>query len=276
MNRHRQRRRVLPHLNRVEGSARQIYPEVVDVLATVGSIEIGGSAAKRVTLTEKAYERLGIETGKVGKETIIRKQIVGGLLVPPVKKLPDLKPAVGLFGGFGFTPAAKPVAKPAKKAPAGSVWVLVTLSWAEVERLAKDKPARLYPLETRDNWKKEISALPSGLPPLDDMKRSMVWVYYVVPGKDHGLKPNTRVRVELELSGSKETHKVVPYGAVYYDGKGDAWVYVNGKPLVFERQRVDVERVEGDLAVLSEGPPVGTTVVTVGVAMLFGAEVFGK
>jgi hypothetical protein len=46
--------------------------------------------------------------------------------------------------------------------------------------------------------------------------------------------------------------------------------------LTFERQRIGVERVTGDLAVLSEGPPVGTSVVTVGAALLYGAEIFRK
>jgi hypothetical protein len=78
------------------------------------------------------------------------------------------------------------------------------------------------------------------------------------------------------MSGSNERKKVVPYGSVYYDAKGAAWIYVNTKPLVFERQRVGVERVVGDLAVLSDGPPVGTPVVTVGAALLYGTEIFGK
>ncbi len=47
-------------------------------------------------------------------------------------------------------------------------------------------------------------------------------------------------------------------------------------PLVFERQRIDVERIAGERALLHDGPAVGTTVVTVGAAMLFGTEVFGK
>ncbi|MGH8846135.1 MAG: hypothetical protein ACREXQ_02675, partial [Polaromonas sp.] len=101
-------------------------------------------------------------------------------------------------------------------------------------------------------------------------------VYYVVPGKDHGLTVNTRMRVELQLSGSEEKQKVVPYSAVYYDAKGNAWVYVNGTPLTYERQRIAVERVVGDLAILSAGPSVGTPVVTVGAALLYGAEIFGK
>jgi hypothetical protein len=53
-------------------------------------------------------------------------------------------------------------------------------------------------------------------------------------------------------------------------------VYVNTKPLVFERQRISVERIVGDLAVVSKGPDVGTPIVTVGAPLLYGAEVFGK
>jgi hypothetical protein len=84
------------------------------------------------------------------------------------------------------------------------------------------------------------------------------------------------MRVELQLSGDADARTVVPYGAVYYDAKGAAWVYVRTAPLTFERQRVGVERVVGDLAVLAEGPPIQTPVVTVGAAMLYGVEVFGK
>jgi hypothetical protein len=104
----------------------------------------------------------------------------------------------------------------------------------------------------------------------------MLMLYYVVPGKDHSLKRNDRVRVELQVAGSDEKQKVVPYSAVYNDAKGAAWVYVNTKPLTFERQRIGIERVVGDLAVLSEGPSVGTPVVTVGASLLYGAEIFGK
>ena len=98
----------------------------------------------------------------------------------------------------------------------------------------------------------------------------------MVPGKDHGLALHDRMRVELVLAGGITRQKVVPYGAVYYDAKGTPWVYVNTKPLTYERRPVRVERIVGDVAVLSEGPDVGTPVVSVGAALLFGAEIFGK
>ena len=97
-----------------------------------------------------------------------------------------------------------------------------------------------------------------------------------MPRKDHGLTLNERVRVELHLAGGSEKKKVVPYSAVYYDATGNTWVYVNPEPLVFERQKIVIDHIMGDLAVLSDGQPSGTTVVTVGAALLYGAEVVFK
>jgi hypothetical protein len=287
---------------------------------------IPGSTTKRVILTAKSAQRLGIETGVVGEESIPRKQMVSGLIVNPVDKQPEQKPGGGTFGGFGQTgaatpktdkgsvsPAKMPAGMPAgfqklvadastlqQSAPAlrpvagspnralaapaattasaqGDAWVQVTLSPGELERLTKDKPARLLALSTRDKLHNDLFAQPTGMVPVEDTKRSMLTVYYVVPGQqDHGLTLNSRVRVELPFAGNEEKQKNVPYSAVYYDGKGTPWVYVNTKPLTYERQRIGVDRVVGDLAVLSEGPPVGTPIVTVGASLLFGTEIFGK
>ena len=64
----------------------------------------------------------------------------------------------------------------------------------------------------------------------------------------------------------------VPYAAVLYDAQGATWVYVNPEQLVFVRTQVKIDRIDGDVALLLEGPPSGTWVVTVGLAELFGAE----
>ncbi len=65
---------------------------------------------------------------------------------------------------------------------------------------------------------------------------------------------------------------VVPYAAVLYDAQGDTWVYASPESLRFVRHPIQVNYVDGDLAVLSSGPPTGTMVVTVGALQLFGAE----
>jgi len=75
---------------------------------------------------------------------------------------------------------------------------------------------------------------------------------------------------EMVVGGAKR--KVVPYAAVLYDPRGETWVYTSPEPLVFVRHRIHVEYIRGDRAVLSQGPPAGTAVVTVGAAELFGAE----
>jgi hypothetical protein len=246
--------------------------------STVVTIEkIPGKEAPRVILSAKAAERLGIETGKVSEMAVVRKQMVSGLVVPRIEEQPKPKPAGGVFGSFRRIAAPhEPDTSRAILPAAGDLWVLVAVSPGEWTNLAKDKPVRLLPLATRDKFKKEVWAQPLGMEPIEDLKRSMLSLYYVVPGKDHGLTVNNRVRVELQLGGGAQKRKVVPYSAVYYDGRGAAWVYVNTQPLTYERQRIGVERIEGDLAVLSDGPAVGTQVVTVGAPMLHGTEIFKK
>jgi hypothetical protein len=104
----------------------------------------------------------------------------------------------------------------------------------------------------------------------------MLTLFYIAASEGSGLVPGDRVRVEVQFEGGTGVHKVVPYSAVYYDAKGDAWVYVNTAPLAFMRERITVERVVGDYALLSSGPQLGTKVASVGAALLYGAEVFGK
>jgi hypothetical protein len=65
---------------------------------------------------------------------------------------------------------------------------------------------------------------------------------------------------------------VVPYSAVLYDARGDTWVYTSPEALVFVRQRVSVDRIDGDRVILTDGPPAGVAFVTVGGAELLAAE----
>lgn len=65
---------------------------------------------------------------------------------------------------------------------------------------------------------------------------------------------------------------VVPFAAVFWDANGQAWTYTSPANLVFVRAPITVTRVDGDQALLADGPPAGTTVVTVGVAELYGTE----
>ena len=77
---------------------------------------------------------------------------------------------------------------------------------------------------------------------------------------------------EVERFGGETARKVVDYAAVVYEPKGDTAVYTNPEPLVFVRTPVKVDSIDGDLAVLADGPPAGTAVVIVGTAELLGME----
>ena len=75
---------------------------------------------------------------------------------------------------------------------------------------------------------------------------------------------------ETEVNGTLRS--VAPYAAILYDTQGNTWVYTNSEQFVFLRQHVVVDHIDGDLAVLSDGPKAGTMVVTVGAEELFGSE----
>ena len=65
---------------------------------------------------------------------------------------------------------------------------------------------------------------------------------------------------------------VVPYAAVIYDTEGNTWVYTNPAPLTFVRAAIVIDRIEGDQVFLSKGLETEVSVVTVGVAEIYGAE----
>ncbi len=98
--------------------------------------------------------------------------------------------------------------------------------------------------------------------------------------QDSGLKQLTlsakaaeRLGLETAPVAGSGSALSVPYAAVIYDAQGDTWSYVNTEPLVFLRAQITVEEIDGNTAVLSAGPEVGTPVVTTGAAELYGAEI---
>jgi hypothetical protein len=72
--------------------------------------------------------------------------------------------------------------------------------------------------------------------------------------------------------GAEPPMTIMPYSALVYDTEGRTWAYTSSDPLTFVRAALTVERIEGDEVFFREGPPVGTAVVTVGAAELYGTE----
>ncbi len=85
-------------------------------------------------------------------------------------------------------------------------------------------------------------------------------------------------RIDLQTDSVREevvrgsARKVVPYSSLLYDPQGRTWVYTSPGPRIFVRKQIDVDFIEGDRVALRSGPPLGTTVASVGVAELYGAE----
>jgi len=209
---------------------------------------IEGEDVSRVILSARAAERLDIQTAPVRVERVVRKWVVGGeVMAVPTN---------------GVTP---PTEAPVRTA----VWVRVALSEGELNRMDRGEPARILPLARDHEGPGATAQAVAGLAVNDPEAASEV-LYYAVDGPINGLTPGQRVRVELVRSASRRS--IIPYAALIYDMNGDTWTYTNLEPLVFVRHRVIVDYVDGDQAVLLDGPPVGTEVVTIGAPELFGVE----
>jgi hypothetical protein len=85
-------------------------------------------------------------------------------------------------------------------------------------------------------------------------------------------KAAARLDIQTGQVADSAGRMVTPYSSVMYDIGGGTWVYTVPKPLTYLRHSVVVDTISGDKAYLREGPPLGTSVVTVGVAELFGTE----
>lgn len=104
-----------------------------------------------------------------------------------------------------------------------------------------------------------------------------------VKGSDHPIVTLTKkgadqIGLKTEEIKAAGADLAVPYAAVLYDAHGgQPYVFAQEKGLSFRRHDITVTRVEGDTAISSSGPPVGTAVVTVGTPQVHGAELeFGE
>ena len=57
-----------------------------------------------------------------------------------------------------------------------------------------------------------------------------------------------------------------------YDADGETYTYTAPEPRTYVRQKIVIDHVDGDSVMLSDGPPAGTEVVTVGAAEVYGSE----
>lgn len=155
------------------------------------------------------------------------------------------------------------------------LWVRVPVYVGDVRDIAADQPAEAGDLAWRAG-QPSIPVQPIAAPPTATALSSTIDLYYQMPDPNSKFRPNQRVSVRLPLSG-QVSQRVIPWSAVIHDINGGSWVYEKSGDHKFVRRRVQVKNVVGPLAVLDQGPPVGTEIVITGVAEVFGTEFgFGK
>jgi hypothetical protein len=89
------------------------------------------------------------------------------------------------------------------------------------------------------------------------------------------LTPQAVKRVGIQTAAIAQAAKgetSIPYSAVLYDADGKTFAYKTVKPRTYVRAYVTVADIKGSSALLSAGPPAGTTIVTVGAPELYGTE----
>lgn len=88
----------------------------------------------------------------------------------------------------------------------------------------------------------------------------------------------TRLGVKIDtvattaVIGADRPTTSVPYSALIYDVNGITWIFEEVEPRSFLRKRVDVQIVNGETVIMTNGPPVGSRIVIVGAAVLYGTE----
>jgi hypothetical protein len=231
-------------------------------------IELQNSSAKRVVLDWSDVSRIGVQTVPVREENVVRRVVVLG-------KVEDEPTGNAATDAGDLAPAAATTLAQNDVTSIDDVQIRVLLDKNPADDA--DDDAGQYD----DEDDAEIVA------PGDDdedeqpvrAKRVLIQgatapntLYFKVKSGTQGLQAGQSVGVRLAEPGSNTPKKVVPYSAILYDLTGDTWVYTNPEPSVFVRERVAIERIDEDLAVLNTGPAVGTQVVTIGAAELYGAE----
>jgi hypothetical protein len=88
------------------------------------------------------------------------------------------------------------------------------------------------------------------------------------------LSDDTAARIDLQTATVRPAGRgtAVPHTALIYNPDGDVFVYTRPEPQTYVRAPVKVRHVEAAEALLSDGPPAGTVVVTAGAAELLATE----
>lgn len=242
--------------------------------ATVEAIP--GSDLKRLTLTPKAAERLDIQTVPLREEKVRRRIVVlGEVLEQPVGQSPGTGSEA--VNTMGVPQSAQFSGKGSQDSIGSPFRVRILLDDDDEDDLGEDDlddddDAEVLAPDDDDDDDNDDEPLIARRVVLASSNGSSDVLYFKVKSGARGLRAGQHVGVRLIEPGSDTLKKVVPYSAIIYDVHGAIWVYTSPEPLVFVRHGVTIDHIDQEMAVLQDGPDVGTPIVTVGAAALLGTE----
>ncbi|MEZ4585474.1 MAG: hypothetical protein R2909_03620 [Gemmatimonadales bacterium] len=148
------------------------------------------------------------------------------------------------------------------------LWVRVPLYAGDRRQVAPGEAALVTALG--EGAGTPVRATPVTGPPAADPGSASVDLFYALAAG--GFRPGERVTVALPLAGRADSTPTVPLSAIVYDAQGGTWVYERIDSLQLraapggrgpDRRRARRPRAR---------PALGTLVVSVGAAELFGTE----
>jgi multidrug efflux pump subunit AcrA (membrane-fusion protein) len=152
------------------------------------------------------------------------------------------------------------------------LWVRVPLYAGDEGRIEKGGAAVIQNLSGGSGNTIRAKAVTG--PQTSDPLATSIDLYYEIDNSKGDLRPGQKVSVTLPFSGTR-SGIIIPFSAIVYDIQGGTWVYTNPSPNTYVRQRVELQTVIDNKAVMTRGPKAGTKIVTVGAAELFGTEFGG-
>ncbi len=150
------------------------------------------------------------------------------------------------------------------------VWVRVAVYAGDLAKLDTHKEALISILGDSLN-STSMKALPIKAPPSANAAAATLDVFYKLSNRDGAFRLGQRVKVGIPMQANA-SELTLPWSAIVYDIEGGTWVYQQIAPLVYQRRRVQVQRVVDNLAAVSGDITEGSNVVITGVAELFGTE----
>ena len=158
-----------------------------------------------------------------------------------------------------------------------SLWIRVPVYVGQLREIDIGQSATIREFGRTDLSKGE-TVTPIIAPPSANPTAATVDLFYELKSPEAWIRPGHKVAVTIPLHDNASC-RVVPWSAVVFDIYGGSWVYQRTAPQTYIRKRVEVEfvyKAETEyLAILRNGPEVGSEIVTDGAAEIFGTELGG-